>query len=81
MPRIVRAGVIQAGIGTEAPQQLDRLKKYMIDKHVPLIEQRRPKVWKCCAFRNYFTALTFAPSRTLVGTPWRSVSPMARRSV
>ena len=39
MPRIVRAGVIQAGVGTDAPQELERLKKYMIDKHVPLIEQ------------------------------------------
>ncbi len=39
MPRIVRAGLIQASLGTEAPQELDRLKKYMIDKHVGLIEQ------------------------------------------
>ena len=39
MPRIVRAGVIQAGVGTEAPQELEQLKKYMIDKHVALIEQ------------------------------------------
>ena len=39
MPRIVRAGVIQAGVGPEAPEELERLKKYMIDKHVSLIEQ------------------------------------------
>ena len=39
MARIVRAGLIQAGVGAEAPQELDRLKKYMIDKHVSLIEQ------------------------------------------
>lgn len=39
MPRIVRAGLIQASVGTEAPQELDHLKKYMIDKHVSLIEQ------------------------------------------
>ena len=39
MPRIVRAGLIQAGVGTEAPQDLDQLKKFMIDKHVGLIEQ------------------------------------------
>ena len=39
MPRIVRAGLIQASVGAEAPQELDRLKKYMIDKHVSLIEQ------------------------------------------
>ena len=39
MPRMVRAGLIQASVGTEAPQELDRLKKFMIDKHVGLIEQ------------------------------------------
>jgi N-carbamoylputrescine amidase len=39
MPRIVRAGLIQAGVGPEAPQELERLRKYMIDKHVSLIEQ------------------------------------------
>ena len=39
MPRTVRAGLIQASVGTEAPQELDHLKKYMIDKHVSMIEQ------------------------------------------
>ena len=39
MPRIVRAGLIQASVGTGVPQELDRLKKYLIDKHVGLIEQ------------------------------------------
>ena len=39
MPRIVRAGVIQAGVDAAAPQEIAALKKYMIDKHVPLIEQ------------------------------------------
>ena len=39
MPRIVRAGLIQASVGEEAPRELDRLKKYMIDKHVGFIEQ------------------------------------------
>lgn len=39
MPRIVRAGLIQASVGAEAPQELEPLKKYLIDKHVSLIEQ------------------------------------------
>ncbi|SUZ72307.1 uncharacterized protein METZ01_LOCUS25161 [marine metagenome] len=39
MPRIVRAGLIQASVGADAPQALDRLKQFMIDKHVSLIEQ------------------------------------------
>lgn len=43
MPRLVRAGLIQAAVGTGAPQDLDRLKKYMIDKHVGLIEEAAAK--------------------------------------
>ena len=39
MPRIVRAGLIQASVGSGAPEELDALKNYMIDKHVGLIEQ------------------------------------------
>ena len=39
MSRVVRAGLIQAGVGQDAPQDLDRLKAFMIDKHVSLIEE------------------------------------------
>ena len=39
MSRIVRAGLIQASVGEKAPQDMERLKQYMIDKHVSLIEQ------------------------------------------
>ena len=39
MPRVVRAGLIQAGLGEEAPEQLEQVKKFMVDKHVALIEQ------------------------------------------
>ena len=39
MTRTVRAGLIQAGLGQDAPQDLDRLKEFMIDKHVSLIEE------------------------------------------
>lgn len=39
MPRIIRAGLIQASVGEEAPTELDQLKKYMIDKHMSLIDQ------------------------------------------
>ena len=38
MPRAVRAGLIQAGLGDDPPPELKRLKKLMIDKHVALIE-------------------------------------------
>ena len=39
MPRIVRAGLIQASVGADTPQALDQLKQFMINKHVLLIEQ------------------------------------------
>ena len=39
MPRIVRAGLIQASVGADTPQGLDQLKQFMINKHVSLIEQ------------------------------------------
>ena len=39
MPRTIRAGLIQASVDGPALQDLGRLKQYMIDKHVALIEQ------------------------------------------
>ncbi len=39
MPRTIRAGLIQASVDGQALQDLGRLKQYMIDKHVSLIEQ------------------------------------------
>ncbi len=39
MTRIIRAGLIQAGVGMAAPTGIPQLKKFMIDKHVSLIEQ------------------------------------------
>ena len=39
MPRVVRAGLVQARVGTDAPTDLSSLKKFMVDKHVALIEQ------------------------------------------
>ena len=39
MPRVVRAGLVQARVGTDAPTDLSSLKKFMVDKHVVLIEQ------------------------------------------
>ena len=39
MVRSVRAGLIQAGLGRDYPEQLDRLTQYMVDKHLALIEE------------------------------------------
>lgn len=38
MVRTVRAGLIQASLGDDAPTALESLKKYMIEKHLTLIE-------------------------------------------
>ena len=39
MPRLVRAGLIQAGIGPNPPEDIQALRQYMIDKHMALIEE------------------------------------------
>ncbi|HYB40121.1 MAG TPA: nitrilase-related carbon-nitrogen hydrolase [Candidatus Methylomirabilis sp.] len=39
MPRIVRAGLIQAMVGEDGSAPLDHLKKRLVDKHVALIEE------------------------------------------
>ena len=39
MPRTVRAGLIQAGIGRDAPKDIHVLKRFMLDKHIALIEE------------------------------------------
>ncbi len=43
MPRVVRAGLIQAGIGRDAPEDIHELKGFMIDKHVALVEEAAGK--------------------------------------
>ncbi len=39
MPRVVRAGLIQAGIGQGAPEEIQALKRFMLDKHIALVEK------------------------------------------
>ena len=43
MPRVVRAGLIQARLVENAPETLPQLKQAMIDKHVALIEEAASK--------------------------------------
>jgi beta-ureidopropionase len=43
MPRIVRAGLIQATLSEEATAPIDQIKQSMIDKHVGLIEEAASK--------------------------------------
>lgn len=39
MVRIVRSGLIQASVGSDAPQDPAQLKQFMLDKHVALIDE------------------------------------------
>jgi len=39
MARVVRAGLIQAGMGEEPAEDVARSKKYMLEKHIALIEE------------------------------------------
>ncbi len=43
MPRVIRAGLIQARLVENAPETLPQLKQAMIDKHVALIEEAASK--------------------------------------
>ena len=38
MVRMIRAGLIQASVGNDAPTAMESLKKYLIEKHIALIE-------------------------------------------
>ena len=39
MPRMVRTGLIQAGIGPNPPEDITALRQFMLDKHIALIEE------------------------------------------
>ena len=54
MPRMVRAGLIQARVGDDAPQDLLRLKQYMIDRHVALIEEAARKGVQALCLQELF---------------------------
>ncbi len=51
---MVRAGLIQARVGDDAPQDLLRLKQYMIDRHVALIEEAARKGVQALCLQELF---------------------------
>ena len=71
MTRIVRAGLIQASVGTEAPQPLDRLKQFMIDKHVSLIEQAAAEGVRILCLQELFYGPYFCAEQD---TRWYSMA-------
>lgn len=59
MPRVVRAGLIQAGIGRDAPEDIQALRRFMLDKHVALIEDAASRGVELLCLQELFTSPYF----------------------
>ena len=59
MAKSVRAGLIQAGMGDEPAEDVARSKKYMLDKHVSLIEQAAEKGVQVLCLQEIFNGPYF----------------------
>ena len=59
MPRTVRAGLIQAGVGRDAPEGIGALRQHMLDKHVALIEEAAGKGVEALCLQELFTSPYF----------------------
>ncbi len=59
MVRVVRAGLIQAGMGDEPAEDVARSKKYMLDKHVALIEEAAGKGVQVLCLQEIFNGPYF----------------------
>ena len=59
MPGIMRAGLIQAGIGRDAPEDLQALSRFMLDKHVSLVEEAAGKGVEVLCLQELFTSPYF----------------------
>ena len=59
MPRLVRAGLIQAAVGNTAPRELEALKKFMLDKHMALVEEAANRGVEVLCFQELFYAPYF----------------------
>ena len=54
MPRLVRAGLIQAAVDNTAPRELEPLKKFMLDKHVAFVEEAANRGVEVLCFQELF---------------------------
>ena len=59
MVRVVRAGLIQAGMGEEPAEDVDRSKKYMLEKHVALIAEAAGKGVQVLCLQEIFNGPYF----------------------
>ena len=59
MPRVVRAGLVQAGIGRGAPDDIQALRQFMLDKHLALIEDAAGRGVELLCLQELFTSPYF----------------------
>ena len=59
MPRVVRAGLVQAGIGRDAPEDIQALRQLMLDKHLTLIEEAAGMGVEALCLQELFTSPYF----------------------
>ena len=59
MPRVVRAGLIQAGRGRDAPEDIEALHRFMLDKHATLIEEAAGKGVEVLCLQELFISPYF----------------------
>ena len=71
MPRVVRAGLIQAGIGRDAPEDIRSLRQLMLDKHVALIEEAAGHGVEVLCLQELFTSAYFPAEQN---DKWRQLA-------
>ena len=59
MPRVVRAGLIQAGIGRDSPDDIQALRRFMLDKHVALVDEAAGRGVEILCLQELFTGPYF----------------------
>ena len=59
MPRVVRAGLVQAGVGRTAPEDIQVLRQFMIDKHVALVDEAASRGVEILCLQELFTSPYF----------------------
>src|SRR5258708_24257152 len=64
MPRIVKAGLIQATLAGSADDPLDKLRAANVDKHVKLIEQAAKEGVQILCMQEIFTGPYFCAEQT-----------------
>ena len=71
MPKVVRAGLIQAGVGRDAPEDIQALRQLMLDKHIALIEKAAAKGVEVLCLQELFTSPYFPAEQS---DRWRQLA-------